>query len=555
VREVGADGSASAPSGLTATVLDRRRTSFHLAWTAPAAANGQAVSGYLVRVARVPITEANFDDLSVTQDSPYTRTPAAPGSPDGADVTSLTIEIGYYFAVAAFDAGNARGPIAATNVAMKASFNATPLTGTNGATEQFGFQFEAGDADGNEISDLLVGSFTGKRAYLYLGSGATAPTAASVTFNGDATTTASFGRGVAFIGDIDADGRGDIAVSDRGTSAHIYIYKGRATWPVTLSNTDANYVITVDASYDGSIFGSSMARLGDFNGDGVDDFALGASLFGGTAQLGRVVVILGRTGFTSMALPDATNSIVIEGDPAVASSQFGYRVVGLGHLYSVSAGTTLVASAPGNVAIATGNEGRIYAFHGRNGVAGAIPIASADHVAVGPALNTRIGIALANMGPMVNALPSIGSGNPVERVTTPSGNTYVFAGTAAGGPFASKIVAYQAGAGLSGIAVIGGGVSGLDQAFSLVGDATPDLVVISQAAAAFNIIDGDALASLASPIDATTKSTTGVAFPADWGSTGEAQGCLIPDLNGDGYADFAIGNASGSVPGKVLVFW
>ena len=53
---------------LTATVLVRRQTSFRLAWTAPAS-SGQPVAGYVVRAARVPITDANFDDVTnITQD-------------------------------------------------------------------------------------------------------------------------------------------------------------------------------------------------------------------------------------------------------------------------------------------------------------------------------------------------------------------------------------------------------------------------------------------------------------------------------------------------------
>ena len=267
---------------LTATVLVRRQTSFRLAWTAPGS-NGQRVAGYVVRVAKVPITEANFGDVTgVVRDVLYSGTPAAPGSPDGLDVGNLFIENDYYFAVAAVDSGSNRGPISATTVAARATFNALSLAGTNGATEQFGYQFDPGDADTNGISDLLVGSFTGKRAYLYLNNLNAPAMTASVTFTGDATTTASFGRGVAFIGDIDDDGMEDSAISDRGTSAHIYIYKGRQTWPAAMSNTDASAVITVDATYDGSIFGASMARLGDFNGDGVDDFAVGANLFGAT---------------------------------------------------------------------------------------------------------------------------------------------------------------------------------------------------------------------------------------------------------------------------------
>ena len=91
----------------------------------------------------------------------------------------------------------------------------------------------------------------------------------------------------------------------------------------------------------------------------------------GAAQTGRVVVILGKaTGFGNIMLPDAANSIVIDGDPAVATSQFGYRVLGPRSFLQRHPGTTLVVSAPGNVACRERNEGRLYAFHGQSGTAG-----------------------------------------------------------------------------------------------------------------------------------------------------------------------------------------
>ena len=46
-------------------------------------------------------------------------------------------------------------------------------------SELFGFQFDSGDVNkyvrlgGPVVSDLLVGSFNGKRAYLYLGAAGT----------------------------------------------------------------------------------------------------------------------------------------------------------------------------------------------------------------------------------------------------------------------------------------------------------------------------------------------------------------------------------------------
>ena len=59
-----------------------------------------------------------------------------------------------------------------------AHLNVATLSGVGGGTEQFGFQFDTGDVDKNAMtsgpsySDLIVGSFTGKRAYLYLGAAA-----------------------------------------------------------------------------------------------------------------------------------------------------------------------------------------------------------------------------------------------------------------------------------------------------------------------------------------------------------------------------------------------
>jgi hypothetical protein len=542
---------ANPVTNLAATVLDRRQTSFNLTWTAPSTVSGAKVSGYQVRYAKVPITAANFDDGTVTTPVAYANPPAPPGAPDGVTATGLYIENGYYFAVEAVGGGGARSDVVATSAPLAAHFNLTALSGSGVANEQFGFTLDAnGDVNHDGKSDVLVGDYTGQHAYLFLGA-ASPSTTPTVTFSGDATTT-SFGRGVAEVGDIDADGIDDIAIADRGKCT-IYIFKGRATWPSTLGPTTADYVISSDASYSNSFLGNSIARLGDFNNDGIDDFAVGAPQYNGFA--GRVLIVLGKAGFGSINVPDATNTITIDGDSSVSYEGLGYRVVGLGHFYP--GGTTLVASAIGTAGAMSGLEGRLYAFHGQSGTNGAIAISTADAMVVGPGSSTRIGEVLSNLGPILGTSPSLGSGNVVDSVGVPGswGNASIFGGDVISGPFSSQVRAYRSMSNNSGEVVIGGGISGGDGSFSLLGDATPDLLVAAQNGTTFDIVDGRTVRSAMVSIDVRPSATASIPVPAGWGVTGENEGRLAPDINGDGYPDIVVGDGTSNSVGMAVVYW
>ncbi len=124
--------------------------------------------------------------------------------------------------------------------------------------------------------------------------------------------------------DIDGDGYADLLVgaplddagaagSDRG---RVYLYAGSpypdgvadAVW----SGTEA-----------GGQFGASVAALGDYNGDGFADFAVGAPFeAGGGTQRGRVHVFLGGYSFPAAA------SIVLDG--AEDGGGFGWAVARAG---------------------------------------------------------------------------------------------------------------------------------------------------------------------------------------------------------------------------------
>jgi hypothetical protein len=546
-----ASSPLEAPEDLAAAVLDRRQTSFRLSGTAPSAADGgvAAIAGYEVRWAKVLITEAAFDDDSVTKPVVFSTTPVAAGQPDGLTVSGLYIETPYYFAVAAVDPDGHRGPIVATKTAVTARFNVAMIPAF-AANDALGFTMDGqGDLNGDNLSDLLIGTFGAGKAYLYLGTATTfAPTAPSVTFSGTATT---YGNCVSQIGDLDKDGLFDVAISD-STGAKVYVYKGRATWPATLTDAQADYVIGGDATYTGSALGSALARLGDFTGDGVDDLAIGARNF--NTFIGRVVIIPGQVGFTSVTLPDAARAITIDGDATLDRPSFGTSLVGLGHFYTATTGTTLIVGSPGTASSVTASAGRVYAFHGQLGTGGAIPLASADHSIVGPASGTHVGLFVSNLGPVMGALPNVGIGNPLDDVdfAPVRGAAYVTSGTVATGPFANRLIVSQSGNALVGPVIFGGGLSGRDVALSLVGDAKPDVLLAAQTGSYVSIADGARLPSATGKSDLATAAEVKMPIPAGW-DVSNGGGSLIPDVNGDGRPDFALRKSSS--PGAVGVYY
>jgi len=447
------------------------------------------------------------------------------------------------------------GTLMATATAVASHFNVTVVNSPTGTNQQFGAALDGSlDVNGDGLSDLLVGTLGDGHAYLFFGASTFAPTAPSVTFTG---ASANFGVKVAQIGDIDKDGLPDLAIADL-TAQQVFIFKGRTTWPATLADTQANYVITTDATYANSNFGFSIAPLGDFDGDGADDFAIGAPLF--NVRVGRVSVIYGRAGFTSFGLPDATatRALDIGPDPTLDRSQLGTALTGLGHFYTATSGTTLVASAPGlGAATSTSsNEGRVYAFHGR-GPGAAINATAADHVRVGPAKGAEIGQFLMNLGPILNGLATVGAGNNIDTFSVPGamGTGYVLSGTATAGPLANLLVVYKSGGSSVGQVLFGGGFSGRDVSVSIIGDSKADVALGGTTMTTIDILDGSKVPSLTSPVDTTTLADVHVPLPTGWMGTPVGHQNLVKDINGDGYPDFALGDLFGTVPGRVAVFW
>ena len=145
----------------------------------------------------------------------------------------------------------------------------------------------AGDVNGDGYSDVIVGAYLARRAYVYLGS-----------FLGPSTipdwfalgTRQFFGYSVATAGDVNGDGYSDVIIGAPGQShdGQASVYLGSA------SGLAGSPAWTVHSDQVGSEFGWSVATAGDVNGDGYSDVVVGADTYeiDGTDR-GRIYVYHG----------------------------------------------------------------------------------------------------------------------------------------------------------------------------------------------------------------------------------------------------------------------
>lgn len=176
------------------------------------------------------------------------------------------------------------------------------------------------DYDGDGRGDVLVGAFAADgtaasagRSYLVHGKA----DGAAVSLSDVRASQGGFGLdggsledgsgyAVAFVGDHDADGRVDLAVGapaadgEHESAGRVYVLLEPPRRPGALDlddTTDGTLGFSLTGDSGSSFAGASVTWLGDVDGDGIDDFAVGApgapSSAGGTA--GRVSVLFGAS--------------------------------------------------------------------------------------------------------------------------------------------------------------------------------------------------------------------------------------------------------------------
>lgn len=218
------------------------------------------------------------------------------------------------------------------------------LTGaTNG--DQFGASVGgAGDVNWDGFDDVIVGARLNDaagadagRAYVYFGGDPT-DAIADLTLTGQASGDV-FGTSVSGAGDMNLDGYDDVVVGapyndiNGDFSGRAYVYFGGLT-----PNSTPDLFLNLAAP--GDLFGISVARAGDVNGDLYPDVIVGAYTndYNGL-NAGRAYVYLGS------ATPDAVPDLYYHGD--ASGDQFGFSVSGGGDVNG-DGFADLVMGATGN---------------------------------------------------------------------------------------------------------------------------------------------------------------------------------------------------------------
>jgi len=148
-----------------------------------------------------------------------------------------------------------------------------------------------GDFNGDGYSDVAVGdSAVGANdgfAVIKFGNGGSSPmsTAVQRTLYGDTGQVSGLGHEVTSVGDVNGDGLTDLMIGGNGNFGRIYF-----------GNTGGNFASHISLDIPNTYTLSGGAGVGDFNGDGYDDFVLTFGDAGST----KAYVVYGKSSLTDI---------------------------------------------------------------------------------------------------------------------------------------------------------------------------------------------------------------------------------------------------------------
>ncbi len=245
--------------------------------------------------------------------------------------------------------------------------------------ENFGFSVShAGDINGDGIDDILIGVESWNRdnyvtevgmVYVVFGrKNGDFPSILDVDLLSPSQGFKIYGESaqnhlgftVSGAGDVNGDGISDIIVGafGAGTGGKAYVIFGSKQGLEDMRLPPApGKGFTVEGS-NGEHLGNSVSKVGDFNGDGIDDVIIGAHV--ADSWRGKAYIIYGKRGWfpaTIRTPPSATDGMMIQG--VFGGDNFGCSVGGTGDFNGDGLQDVIVGAYAAN-----GNRGGAYIIFG-----------------------------------------------------------------------------------------------------------------------------------------------------------------------------------------------